>query len=35
MEAALIGFAVLLVLVFLRMPIAFAMGVVGFAGFGF
>ncbi len=35
MEAALIGFAVLLVLVFLRMPIAFAMGLVGFAGFGF
>jgi tripartite ATP-independent transporter DctM subunit len=35
MEAALIGFAVLLALVFLRMPIAFAMGVVGFAGFGF
>ena len=35
MEAALIGFAVLLALVFLRMPIAFAMGFVGFAGFGF
>lgn len=35
MVAALIGFAVLLALVFLRMPIAFAMGVVGFAGFGF
>lgn len=35
MEAALIGFAILLVLVFLRLPIAFAMGLVGFAGFGF
>ena len=34
MTAALIGFAVLLALVFLRMPIAFAMGAVGFAGFG-
>ena len=34
MEAALIGFAILLVLVFLRVPIAFAMGFVGFAGFG-
>ena len=33
MTAALIGFAVLLLLVFLRMPIAFAMGVVGFVGF--
>jgi energy-coupling factor transporter transmembrane protein EcfT len=31
---ALIGFAVLLILVFLRLPIAFAMGIVGFAGFG-
>jgi tripartite ATP-independent transporter DctM subunit len=30
---ALIGFAVLLSFVFLRMPIAFAMGVVGFVGF--
>ena len=34
MDVALVGFAVLLVLVFLRMPIAFAMGLVGFAGFG-
>ena len=34
MTEALIGFAVLLVLVFLRMPIAFAMGLVGFVGFG-
>ena len=34
METALIGFAVLLALVFLRVPIAFAMGFVGFAGFG-
>ncbi len=33
MTAALIGFGVLLLLVFLRMPIAFAMGVVGFVGF--
>jgi len=30
---ALIGFAILLVLVFLRLPIAFAMGLVGAAGF--
>ncbi len=34
MEAAIVGFVVLLVLVFLRVPIAFAMGFVGFAGFG-
>lgn len=34
METAIIGFVILLVLVFLRMPIAFAMGLVGFAGFG-
>ncbi len=34
MTAALIGFAVLLGLVFLKMPIAFAMGLIGFAGFG-
>jgi tripartite ATP-independent transporter DctM subunit len=34
MEAAIIGFVILLVLVFLRVPIAFAMGFVGFAGFG-
>ena len=34
MTVALIGFAVLLILVFLRLPIAFAMGIVGFAGFG-
>ena len=33
MSTALIGFAVLLVLVFLRLPIAFAMGLVGFVGF--
>ena len=33
MTEALIGFAVLLSFVFLRMPIAFAMGVVGFVGF--
>ena len=35
MDVVLIGFAALLVLVFLRMPIAFAMGLVGFAGFGY
>ncbi len=34
MTAALIGFAVLLALVFLRLPIAFAMGLIGFVGFG-
>ena len=34
MTTALIGFAVLLILVFLRLPIAFAMGLVGFTGFG-
>jgi len=33
MSTALIGFAVLLMLVFLRLPIAFAMGLVGFVGF--
>ncbi|MEQ9642901.1 MAG: TRAP transporter large permease [Alphaproteobacteria bacterium] len=33
MTAALIGFAALLVLVFLRLPIAIAMGVVGYVGF--
>ncbi|MFK7963945.1 MAG: TRAP transporter large permease [Burkholderiaceae bacterium] len=33
MTEALIGFAVVLVLVFLRMPIAFAMGLVGVVGF--
>jgi tripartite ATP-independent transporter DctM subunit len=32
---ALVGFAVLLSFVFLRMPIAFAMGVVGFVGFAY
>jgi len=31
---ALVGFACLLILVFLRLPIAFAMGIVGFTGFG-
>ncbi len=35
MDVVLIGFAALLILVFLRMPIAFAMGLVGFAGFGY
>ena len=35
MDIVFIGFAALLVLVFLRMPIAFAMGLVGFAGFGY
>ncbi len=35
MDVALIGFAILLVLVFLRLPIAFAMGLVGFLGFGY
>ena len=35
MDVVFIGFAALLVLVFLRMPIAFAMGLVGFAGFGY
>jgi tripartite ATP-independent transporter DctM subunit len=34
MEASLIGFAVLLLLIFLRIPIAFAMALVGFVGFG-
>jgi tripartite ATP-independent transporter DctM subunit len=34
MEASLIGFAVLLILIFLRVPIAFAMALVGFVGFG-
>ncbi|MCB1810119.1 MAG: TRAP transporter large permease, partial [Candidatus Competibacteraceae bacterium] len=33
MSTALIGFGVLLLLVFLRLPIAFAMGLVGFVGF--
>jgi tripartite ATP-independent transporter DctM subunit len=33
MEVALIGLAILLALILLRMPIAFAMAVVGFAGF--
>ena len=33
MTVSLIGFAVLLVLIFLRVPIAFAMGLVGFFGF--
>ncbi len=35
MTVALIGFAVLLVLVFLQMPIAFSMGIVGFVGFAY
>ncbi len=35
MTVALIGFAVLLVLVFLQMPIAFSMGLVGFVGFAY
>ena len=34
MAVALVGFACLLILVFLRLPIAFAMGIVGFTGFG-
>lgn len=33
MTIALIGFAVLMVLILMRMPIAFAMGVVGFIGY--
>ncbi|SKA19919.1 TRAP-type C4-dicarboxylate transport system, large permease component [Vibrio cincinnatiensis] len=33
MTIALIGFAVLMLLILLRMPIAFAMGVVGFIGY--
>ncbi|ASJ76821.1 TRAP transporter large permease [Granulosicoccus antarcticus] len=33
MTASLIGFAVLMVLILLRMPIAFAMGLIGFVGF--
>lgn len=33
MTIALIGFAVLMMLILLRMPIAFAMGVVGFVGY--
>ena len=35
MTAAFIGFVILLALVFLRLPIAFAMGLVGFGGFGY
>ncbi len=35
MTLALIGFAVLIVLVFLRLPISFAMGLVGAAGFAY
>jgi TRAP-type mannitol/chloroaromatic compound transport system permease large subunit len=34
MTESLIAFAILLLLVALRVPIAFAMGLVGFAGFG-
>ncbi|MCE8035125.1 C4-dicarboxylate ABC transporter permease, partial [Halomonas sp. MCCC 1A11057] len=33
MTEALYGFAALLLLAFLRVPLAFAMGIVGFAGF--
>ncbi len=33
MTASLIGFAAVLVLAFLRLPIAFAMAITGFAGF--
>jgi len=33
MELALLAFAAMLVLIFLRVPIAFAMGIVGFFGF--
>jgi tripartite ATP-independent transporter DctM subunit len=33
MSAALVGFAVLLILILLRTPVAFAMGAVGFFGF--
>jgi tripartite ATP-independent transporter DctM subunit len=35
MIESLIGFAVLLVLIALRLPIAFAMGIVGFGGFAY
>ncbi len=35
MDVALIGFGILLALIFLRLPIAFAMGAVGFFGFWF
>ena len=35
MVVVVIGFVVLLALVFLRLPIAFAMGIVGFVGFGY
>ena len=35
MTVALIGFAILIVLVFLRLPIAFAMGLVGACGFAY
>ena len=35
MSEALIGFAVMLGLTFLRLPIAFSMGLVGFAGFAY
>ena len=35
MTIALVGFFILIVLVFLRLPIAFAMGLVGVCGFAF
>ena len=35
MTVALIGFAILIILVFLRLPIAFAMGLVGACGFAY
>ncbi|MCD6044200.1 MAG: C4-dicarboxylate transporter permease, partial [Burkholderiales bacterium] len=35
MIEALIGFAAFLALAFLRVPMAFAMGIVGFAGFAY
>jgi hypothetical protein len=31
----LIGFAVLIVLMFLRMPVGFVMAIVGYLGFGY
>ncbi|MGH7268342.1 MAG: TRAP transporter large permease [Candidatus Rokuibacteriota bacterium] len=35
MTATLVGFAILLILSFARVPIAFAMGIIGFAGYAF
>ena len=35
MEIAILGFAAVLILVFLRMPIAFAMGLIGISGYAY